>query len=61
MKSKTICIIDDDPICAYGTKVLLNDNNYFVSNILVYEDSYEVLVNLTALVISKKGYRMLFY
>lgn len=54
MKSKTICIIDDDPICVYGTKILLNHNNYFGSNILVYEDGYEALVNLTALVISGK-------
>lgn len=55
MKSKTICIIDDDPICVYGTKVLLNHNNYFGSNVLVYEDGYEALVNLTALVISGKS------
>lgn len=55
MKSKTICIIDDDPICVYGTKVLLNHNNYLSSNILVYEDGNEALVNLTALVISGKS------
>ena len=55
MKSKTICIIDDDPICVYGTRVLLNHNNYFGSNILVYEDGYEALVNLSALVISGKS------
>ncbi|WP_339628852.1 response regulator [uncultured Maribacter sp.] len=55
MKNKTICIIDDDPICVYGTRVLLNHNNYFGSNILVYEDGYEALVNLSALVISGKS------
>tara|TARA_R110002074_G_scaffold393815_1_gene580710 strand:- start:10891 stop:11331 length:441 start_codon:yes stop_codon:yes gene_type:complete len=55
MKSKTICIIDDDPICVYGTKVLLNHNNFFGSNILVYEDGYEALVNLTAMVVSGKS------
>jgi CheY-like chemotaxis protein len=55
MKSKTICIIDDDPICVYGTKVLLNHHNFFGSNILVYEDGYEALVNLTAMVVSGKS------
>ncbi|TLP75452.1 two-component system response regulator [Maribacter sp. ACAM166] len=49
MKIKTVCIIDDDSICVYGTKILLNHNNYFGSNILVYEDGYEALVNLSAL------------
>lgn len=49
MKIDTVCIIDDDPICVYGTKVLLNHNNFVGSNILVYEDGYEALVNLTSL------------
>jgi CheY-like chemotaxis protein len=55
MESKTICIIDDDPICVYGTKILLNHNNFYGSNILVYEDGYEALVNFTAMVVSGKS------
>jgi CheY-like chemotaxis protein len=54
MKYETVCIIDDDPICVYGTKVLLNHNNFLGSSILVYEDGYEALVNLTAIVKSGK-------
>lgn len=55
MKTKTVCIIDDDPICVYGTKILLNHNNYFGSNILVYENGHEALVNLTAMANSGKS------
>jgi len=55
MKIKTVCIIDDDPICVYGTRILLNHNNYFGSNILVYEDGHEALVNLTDLVTTGKS------
>ncbi|MDO1513717.1 response regulator [Maribacter confluentis] len=53
MKIKTVCIIDDDPICVYGTKILLNHNNYFGSDIMVFEDGYEALINLTSL--AEKG------
>ncbi|MEP2058968.1 MAG: response regulator [Maribacter litoralis] len=48
MKIDTVCIIDDDPICVYGTKILLNHNNFMSADILVYEDGDEALTNLTA-------------
>ncbi|HDZ06544.1 hypothetical protein LCGC14_0053190 [marine sediment metagenome] len=48
MKVETICIIDDDPICVYGTKILLNHNNFVSANILVYENGEEALINLTS-------------
>ncbi|MEP2280898.1 response regulator [Maribacter sp.] len=48
MKIDTVCIIDDDPICVYGTKILLNHNNFVSANILVYEDGEEALINLTS-------------
>ncbi|WP_430427517.1 response regulator [Maribacter litoralis] len=48
MKKDTVCIIDDDPICVYGTKILLNHNNFMSADILVYEDGDEALTNLTA-------------
>ena len=56
MKVDTVCIIDDDPICVYGTKILLNHNNFVSANILVYEDGYEALNNLTSLL--KSGERL---
>lgn len=56
MKINTVCIIDDDPICVYGTKVLLNRNSFFGSDILVYEDGYEALVNLTSLSKTEEGF-----
>lgn len=56
MKINSVCIIDDDPICVYGTKILLNHNNYFGSDITVYDDGYEALVNLTSL--AEKGERL---
>ncbi len=46
MKLNTVCIIDDDPIFVYGTKVLLNYNSSFCSNIIVYENGKEALDNL---------------
>lgn len=55
MKINTVCIIDDDPICVYGTKILLNHNNFFGSDIIVYEDGYEALVNLTSLAKTDAG------
>lgn len=48
MKIDTVCIIDDDPICVYGTKILLNHNNFVSANIMVFEDGYEALTNLTS-------------
>ncbi|TVZ16957.1 two-component system response regulator [Maribacter sp. MAR_2009_72] len=56
MKIKTVCIIDDDPICVYGTKILLNHNKDFGSDIMVFEDGYEALINLTSL--AEKGESM---
>ncbi|SIQ29891.1 response regulator [Maribacter ulvicola] len=56
MKLDTVCIIDDDPICVYGTKILLNHNNFVSANILVYEDGDEALSNLTSQL--NKGQRM---
>ncbi|WP_405399041.1 two-component system response regulator [Maribacter sp. Asnod2-G09] len=56
MKIDTVCIIDDDPICVYGTKILLNHNNFVSANILVYEDGYEALNSLTTLL--KNGQKM---
>lgn len=43
MKVDTVCIIDDDPIFVYGTRVLLNSNSSYCSNILVYENGREAL------------------
>lgn len=46
MKINTVCIIDDDPIFVYGTKVLLNYNRSFCSNIIVFENGKEALDDL---------------
>ena len=50
MKIDTVCIIDDDPIFVYGTKILLNYNSFFGSSVIVYEDGKEALDNLTSIV-----------
>ncbi|MCK0189432.1 response regulator [Arenibacter sp. F20364] len=50
MKIETVCIIDDDPIFVYGTKVLLNYNGSFCSTVIVHEDGKEALDSLTAMV-----------
>ncbi|MCM4151504.1 response regulator [Arenibacter sp. N53] len=50
MKIETVCIIDDDPIFVYGTKVLLNYNSCFGSSVIVHEDGKEALENLTSMV-----------
>tara|TARA_R110002167_G_scaffold247308_16_gene452934 strand:- start:274 stop:684 length:411 start_codon:yes stop_codon:yes gene_type:complete len=54
MKNRTVCIIDDDPIFVYGTKVLLNYNSSFCSNIIVHEDGEEALESITALLKAKQ-------
>ena len=54
MKVDTVCIIDDDPICVYGTKILLNHNNFVSANILVYEDGEEALINLTSQLLNRQ-------
>jgi CheY-like chemotaxis protein len=46
MRVDKVCIIDDDPIFVYGTKVILNYNRSFCSNIMVYENGEEALENL---------------
>tara|TARA_R110002051_G_scaffold4731_9_gene26266 strand:+ start:2170 stop:2574 length:405 start_codon:yes stop_codon:yes gene_type:complete len=53
MKIDSVCIIDDDPIFVYGTKVLLNYNRSFCSNILVYENGKEALDDLRFMMKSK--------
>jgi len=54
MKIETVCIIDDDPIFVYGTKILLNHNSWYGSSVLVYENGKEALDDLTALVKSEE-------
>ncbi|MBU2997006.1 response regulator [Cellulophaga baltica] len=46
MRVDKVCIIDDDPIFVYGTKVILNYNRSFCSNIMVYENGEEALEDL---------------
>ena len=50
MKANSICIVDDDPIFVYGTKVLLNHNKDIANDILVYENGKEALDSLSAMV-----------
>ena len=54
MKIDTVCIIDDDPIFVYGTKVILNCNSSFCSNIMVYENGREALDDLTSIMTLKE-------
>ena len=54
MKIETVCIIDDDPIFVYGTKVILNCNCSFCSNIMVYENGREALDNLSVILNSNE-------
>ena len=54
MKINTVCIIDDDPIFVYGTKVLLNYNSSFCSNIIVFENGKEALDDLRFMVKTNK-------
>ncbi len=51
MIANTICIIDDDPIFVYGTKVLLNHNKNIANDVLVYENGKEALDNLSAMLV----------
>tara|TARA_R110000868_G_scaffold20682_3_gene87186 strand:- start:9297 stop:9719 length:423 start_codon:yes stop_codon:yes gene_type:complete len=53
MSIDTICLIDDDPIFVFGTKVILNNNSLFCSSILVFENGREALDSLTALLKSE--------
>ncbi|AIZ40216.1 MULTISPECIES: response regulator [Cellulophaga] len=54
MKIDTVCIIDDDPIFVYGTKVILNSNGKFCSTITVFENGQEALDDLEALLKSNQ-------
>ncbi len=54
MEINTLCIIDDDPIFVYGTKVLLNYNRSFCSNIIVYENGKEALDDFKVMLKTKK-------
>lgn len=51
----TVCLIDDDPIFVYGTKVILNRNSDFCPNIMVYENGSEALEDLSRMVVSHKN------
>ncbi|WP_223170262.1 response regulator [Maribacter aquimaris] len=50
MKIETVCIIDDDPIFVYGTKVLLNHNCSFCTTVIVHENGQEALEDLTSMI-----------
>ncbi|MEJ1223874.1 response regulator [Sediminicola sp. 1XM1-17] len=56
MQVNTVCIIDDDPIFVYGTKVLLNYNRSFGDNIIVFENGKEALSNLSSLLKSNEKF-----
>lgn len=49
MNIDTVCLIDDDPIFVFGTKVILNNNSLFCSSILVYENGREALDAIVAM------------
>lgn len=53
MKIETACIIDDDPIFLFGTKILLNKNN-FSNSILVSENGQEAINDLQEYVKTKQ-------
>lgn len=52
MANNTICIIDDDPIFVFGSKVLLR-NNGFASDIIVCQHGKEALDMILPLLKSK--------
>lgn len=54
MRNKKVCIIDDDSIFVYGTKILLNHNKSFGDDILVFEDGREALDTFSALLKSPR-------
>ena len=55
MTINTICIIDDDPIFVFGSKVLLK-NNSFASDYLVCQNGKEALDVITPLIESEEGF-----
>ncbi|MCK0146150.1 response regulator [Arenibacter sp. F26102] len=54
MGINTTCIIDDDPIFVFGSKVLLK-NNGFASNIIVFQNGKEALDMIVTMLESDEG------
>ncbi|MBU2904607.1 MULTISPECIES: response regulator [Arenibacter] len=54
MTINTVCIIDDDPIFIFGSKILLR-NNSFASDFLVCQNGKEALDVITPLIESEEG------
>tara|TARA_R110000851_G_scaffold19791_3_gene60403 strand:+ start:1213 stop:1608 length:396 start_codon:yes stop_codon:yes gene_type:complete len=54
MTINTICIIDDDPIFVFGSKILLR-NNSFASDYLVCQNGKEALDVITPLIESEES------
>ncbi|MEQ9582148.1 MAG: response regulator, partial [Arenibacter sp.] len=54
MTINTICIIDDDPIFVFGSKILLK-NNSFASDFLVCQNGQEALDVIAPLIESEEG------
>ncbi|MBC8768336.1 response regulator [Arenibacter sp. BSSL-BM3] len=54
MGINTTCIIDDDPIFVFGSKVLLK-NNGFASNIIVFQNGKEALEMIVPMLESEEG------
>lgn len=49
MNKNRVCIIDDDSIYVYGTKILLNHNKFFGDDILVCDNGEEALATFQSL------------
>ncbi|MCM4170713.1 response regulator [Arenibacter sp. TNZ] len=54
MRINTTCIIDDDPIFIFGSKILLR-NNSFGANIIVFQNGKEALDNIVQMLESDQG------
>ena len=54
MTINTVCIIDDDPIFIFGSKILLR-NNSFASDFLVCQNGKEALDVITPQIESEEG------
>ena len=54
MTINTICIIDDDPIFVFGSKILLR-NNSFASDYLICQNGKEALDVITPLIESEES------
>ncbi|PXX26015.1 response regulator [Arenibacter sp. ARW7G5Y1] len=54
MTTNTICIIDDDPIFIFGSKILLR-NNDFASDFLICQNGKEALDLIIPLIESEQG------